>query len=200
MRKKKENRKNDPPEIVQMVIPAVSVMRISLLKTAIIGGLAGAVLFCLYFTVIYWVYGNPFLPDPKSLDFFIYMLTIVALLFYFRFRVNRGWMYFWQAFVISSGAVLLMATLCALFVYFFVEVLYPDVLGTYISYTLHQFNAENEANERHFGKDEYARLLQAIRQIRASNLGWYEWKIKMLIGLFISLIVSAVMRRSVGNQ
>lgn len=160
-----------------------------------LGGIAGGILFIIFFLMLHWLTSNPFSPDVKSLDFFVYIIVIVGVLLLYRFKLNQGKMSFWQGFLSGVGVCLLMASISAVFIYFFLSKIAPEVLDLHINYLLSTLTGNPEAAIESFGKDNYEKILQDIKNTSPSEMAFYELRVKLLIGSLMSFISAAVIRK-----
>ena len=176
-------------------------MRNQLLKTSLLSGLTGGVVFSVFFFIVQIFYPNPFLEFPKSLDFFIYLLTLVATMYYFRFRQNGGVLHFGQAFlmgIIVTASILLISVL---FLWIYLYLINPSVNDIYASYMIGEFTNSKQAfidywnDKGHNGQDIY-RQTMANLQTRdwPGFLMYSEILQKSFAGFFLTFIISAVMR------
>ncbi|NJO00513.1 MAG: DUF4199 domain-containing protein [Bacteroidia bacterium] len=177
-------------------------MKNALLKTILLFGTAGALLFIIFFLLLFALYDNPFFPPVKSFDFFIYLLSVVAGLVYYRFWAGQGRFSFGQGMVTGVGISLLMVSVSVLFVYIFIQYIRPEVVEKQAQYEINQFESLREDLIRSWneeGEDGQAiyRATQQAYQARRwiSYLIWQEIFQKIFAALFISFIAAAVLRR-----
>ncbi|MCU0446131.1 MAG: DUF4199 domain-containing protein [Microscillaceae bacterium] len=168
-------------------------MNISWLKTATLAGSLGGLLFGLFFMLTILVFEQPFAPFPKSLDFFIYIATIISPLAYYRFRQNQGKLHFWEGIGIGvvAGAIVLIISALWVYVYLSID---PQPIHQYIQYysELVQTNQKNFIEK--YGKAGYDQTLQNLQSTSATRLAGEELK-KAPICLLMSLIASALFRK-----
>lgn len=174
-------------------------MNRKIIKFSLITGLIGGLLFCLFFFILYILYGNPFL-SAKSNDFFIYLFTLFITFIIYRFRFNQGVLTFRQGFTIGLITSGLMLILSLVFIYSFLK-LNPQVLEKQATYTLEQFekNKEDYIEEwNNAGKDgsEIYRLTYENFQKR----NWFNYLLreeviqKFFTGLILTLILTILLR------
>lgn len=165
-----------------------------MLKTAILGGLLGALIFCGYFYIIYLIFENPFLVNPKSIDFFIYVGAVAGSIYYYRYHVKKLYMTFWEGFVTGVLQTFVMASLCGLFIYVFLHS-ENKPLKLYIANTLHTLEQNKKGIEKNIGEKFYTQTYNEVKKTAPYDMAWFEWRTKLLLGVFITFIASLVMRK-----
>jgi hypothetical protein len=144
----------------------------------------------------YYIAVHPFMVAP-FLDFRI--LVFGVFIFFglkeFRDYVQEGTLYFWQGLIGCFVIVLVSTVISSLGLYVF-GLLKPEFLTTYVAAaTAYLKTFPPEAIEQ-IGKDAYESNLKSLP---ATNLGvmieTYFLK-GMLIGLFVSLLLSVILRRT----
>ncbi len=167
----------------------------TLAYTILLGGVVGGILFIIFFLMLHWLTSNPFAPDVKSLDFFVYILVIVSTLLLYRFKFNQGKMSFWEGLLSGVGVSLLMASISAVFIYFFLSKIAPHVLDLHIKYLLSTLTSNPEAAIESFGKENYEKILKDVKNTSPSEMAFYELRVKLLISSLMSFISAAVIRK-----
>lgn len=179
-----------------------------LLKTTLIAGILGSVVFCFFFLIISYISGsNPFLPQYKPLDFFIYVLTIAAATTIYRFQINQGHLHFWEGIPLGLGVSFIILAFSLLFLSIFIQVV-PSVKENYAMYEIRQFEENKEKfiqswndnkkvlNAEESGEVTYQKTRENYnRRDWKSYLLWQEIYQKLFVGIFISVIVAAVLRK-----
>jgi hypothetical protein len=159
------------------------------------GSIAGVLTTVLMITT-YYIAVHPFMVAP-FLDFRI--LVFGVFIFFglkeFRDYVQGGILYFWQGLIGCFVIVLVSTVISSLGLYVF-GLLKPEFLTTYVTAaTTYLKTFPPEAIEQ-IGKDAYESNLKSLP---ATNLGvmieTYFLK-GMLIGLFVSLLLSVILRRT----
>jgi len=74
----------------------------SLLRLGFVSGILGGILYLLFFYVVYLTQADPLNSHLKSLEFFLYILLIVLPLYYYRFKINGGFLRFWEGLIIGG--------------------------------------------------------------------------------------------------
>ncbi len=163
-------------------------------RVIFLAGASGALAFILYFYVIFLLFQNPFLVNPKSLDFFIYAGAIVGGLYYMRQNVLQKYMNFWQGFGSGILQTMIMAGLCSLFLYFF---LYYEKkpLQLYVQDKLDEMQKVKENIVKNIGEKLYTEIYNNVKKTTPYEMAWFEWRTKMVLGIFIAFVTSLVLRR-----
>ncbi|MDX2305083.1 MAG: DUF4199 domain-containing protein [Microscillaceae bacterium] len=168
------------------------------------GGLWGTLFFMIFFGLVYLIYGNPFLPI-KSLDFFVYLFAMLAVLVWHRLRMPGGFasrFHLWEGLQITLATGLVMLALSVLFIYGFITWMAPEVVQAYAQYEIQQFVAAKAQWIESFkqdGKDGVAIYEEVYRNYQKRDWVAYlliqEIAQKSFLGLLLSIIISAVLRK-----
>lgn len=170
-------------------------MNIYLFRNSLIFGFLGALVFAIYFLLIYFLFENPFLPNPKSLDFFIYLISIAGSLWYYRVLIANNQLGFLGGFAGGFATTAFMATFSAFFIFIFLKYIDKDVLQLYISHTINQMKANEAGNMKAFGKEIYNQIIQQLAKTSPFDMAFFEFRSKLIIGGFMSLITTIVLRK-----
>lgn len=182
-----------------------------MLKTITLFGAVGSTTFCLYFWLIYAIWGNPFLDTPKSIDFFIYLLTVAGSIVYFRYLgAGKGkGITFLQGFTIGISVTLTMVVISTFFVYIFTEKIAPDGLKAHIqerttlfeknkasmiAHLEEQIKKANNVPKGVTAEKIHQEKIQAFQKLTAWDMAYIEVS-KLFLGLFITLIVAVLIRK-----
>ena len=174
------------------------------LKIGVLGGLLGAIVFMLFFILLYLVYKNPFF-SVKSYDFFVYMLVLLGVTVFYRWKTPEGFagrFHFWEGAKISLLTWLIMMSCSIVFIYIFMVAIAPDVVLQYADYEIQQFVAsknqwvESFNNDGLNGEEVYEEVYKNYQK-----RNWVQYLItqeliqKTFIGLLLSIIIAAVIRK-----
>jgi hypothetical protein len=159
------------------------------------GGIAGILTTILMITT-YYIAVHPFMVAP-FLDFriLIFGVFIFFALKEFRDYKQGGLLYFWQGLIGCFVIVLISMSISSVGLYIF-GLLKPEFLTSYITAATEYLRTYPPEIIEQIGKDVYESNLKALP---ATNLGvmieTYFLK-GMLIGLFVSIILSVILRRT----
>lgn len=161
------------------------------LKYGAIGGMLGI------FVVVglYYLNPHPFLIPV----FFDFRIILFAVLIYFTLREFRdyhqgGVLYFWQGIIASFLFIGTFAIMAAGGIWLFIQFV-PLFLQSYIDSSLAQIRGLSDDVIARIGKDIYQRNLELLPTTNGFDLAMlYFWQ-SYMIGLFISIILSVILRR-----
>lgn len=179
-------------------------MKKLLIRTAVFAGLLGGTLFSIFTVVTTLIYDNPLSGEVKPLDYFIYLITIIFTLYYFRFYRNGGFLSFWQGVSLSiiTSTVTLIFSLIFLWVLFSIQ---TDIIDNFAKIAIENF--ENPERKKAFLKDMKKNNLDGEKMYKQTLVNlkkrdWLAFLIKMEIifktigSLFITFFASALMRKN----
>lgn len=144
---------------------------------------------------LYYLGRHPLL-IPVYLDF---RIVLFGVFIFFTLREIRdyhyaGVLYFWQGIFASFLFTLSYALLASLALWVFMNGV-PEFLGEYIALTTQQLQAlPNEVIES-IGREAYDRNLALLPATSATDLSMLYFSQSLLISLFISIILSVILRR-----
>lgn len=174
-----------------------SILKSTILKNSIVFGIFGAILFAIFLTLAYLITKKPFEANIKSLDFFVYLITLTSSLYWFRFKINQNKMKFWTGMGVGLMTSIVMVLLSSIFIYFFLENIAPQQLKDYIAYQLENLDKIKKSNNfsKQFTKEQFENIYRDMQKVTAYDMAWYEWRVKIIVGVFMSFIISAVLRK-----
>jgi hypothetical protein len=156
-----------------------------------IAGLLGAVLMIAHFYVI----DHPFL-IPVFFDFriFLFGVFIFFTLKELRDLHQQGVLYFWQglfaSFIFVATYAFLSSFILGCFAY-----ADTDFVRTYIELKTAELKAFSPEVVQQIGKEVFERNLEILPSTNGFDLAWlYFWQC-FVIGIFISIIMSVILRR-----
>lgn len=159
-------------------------------------GLVGGLLAVILLILLFYAGRNPFLIAPY-LDFriFLFGIFIFFTLKEFRDIHQGGVLYFWQGLFGSFIVVLITSVLGGGGLYVF-GTYEPEFVNSYIrEMTLYLKTFAPEDIER-IGKDIYERNLNDLPATNISKLVITHFAQGMMIGFFVSIILSVVLRKT----
>ncbi len=183
-------------------------------KTSLIFGILGGIFFILFLYFAYIITEKSFDANVKSLDFFIYLITLSGALYWFRFKINENKMKFWTGMGVGMITNLVMVLISSFFVYIFLENIAPKQLTKYkeqqlkiiekiknsLEVDLSKQKEKTGEKDKEFEKKlrekkEFDIIYEGLSKVTAYDMAWYEWRTKILIGIFMTFIISAVLRK-----
>lgn len=170
-----------------------SVKRLAFLSVR--NGLIAGSLGFLLLVVLYYIGKHPFL-FPIYFDFRIILLSvfIVMTLKEFRDDYQDGILSFGQAMIGSFLFTWVYALLVAFLIWVFCQVV-PEFLTTYIKIATEQIRSIAPDIIEQLGKEEFERNLNKLPATNASDLAFDYFGKTFMISLFISIIISVILRQ-----
>ncbi len=159
-------------------------------------GLVAGVLSAILLITLYYVGKNPFLISP-FLDFriFVFGIFIFFALKEFRDFHQGGLLYFWQALFGSFVVVVLSSLIGATGLYIFGSIETEFVSSYIVGMTEYLKTFPAEDIER-IGKDVYERNLSQLQSTNMATLVQTHFAQGLIIGFFVSLILSVILRKT----
>lgn len=166
-----------------------------LVKVPLRYGLIAALLGLALVITLYYLILHPFLV-PIYMDFRIFLFGIFI---FFTLKELRDWhyggmLYFWQGLISAFLFTLVFAATASIGLLIFMS-LEPEFLQSYISLTVEQLKQLPADVVEKIGKDVYERNLQLLPATNAFDLASLYFMQSLLISLFISIILSVILRR-----
>lgn len=170
-----------------------SVRRLAFLSVR--NGLIAGVLAFSLLVALYYMGKHPFL-FPIYFDFRLILLSvfIVMTLKEFRDDCQEGILYFGQAMISAFLFTLVFALVASLLIWAFCFVV-PEFLSNYIQTATDQLKSIQPAIIEQLGKDAYERNLNKLPATNGSDLAIDYFGKTFIISLFISIIISVILRR-----
>ncbi|MBT1703183.1 DUF4199 domain-containing protein [Chryseosolibacter indicus] len=166
-----------------------------LIRVPLINGAIAGTLGSLLVVGLYYLNRHPFLfPvyfDQRILLFGIFIFFTLKEL---RESYFRGILYFWQGAIASFIFIAVFAIISSTAVFLFSQ-LVPDFVQSYINLSMEQLKGLPADIIERIGKEVYERNLEALPSTNGKDLAsLYFWQ-SFIIGLFISIIMSVLLRR-----
>lgn len=144
---------------------------------------------------LYYMGRHPFL-IPVFIDF---RIILFGVFIFFTLREIRdyyqeGILYFWQGIIASLIFTLCYAFISALVLWIFMRAV-PEFLTEYISLSVEQVKSLPPEVIERIGKDVYAQNLKMLPNTKAFDLSFLYFTQSLMISLFISIILSVILRR-----
>ncbi len=166
-----------------------------LVKSSIRYGAIAGVLCMVFLITFYFMGKSPFLVDPY-LDFRVLLFSILIFFCLKEVRdfYQGGILFMWQG--MTGGLIFLSAAgiVAAVGILIF-GALQPALLTDYISEFGAQIRSYPDDIVKKIGKDVLERNLNALSSTNMGNVAWMYVKQTFIIGLFITVIISVILRR-----
>ena len=166
-------------------------------------GLIGAAFNILAILVVFYLGQHPLLLNPLvNGQLVLYGLIFFASFKYFKDQFTGGIMHFWQGLAIGLFAYIVMSTVIALFIYVFSEVDSTRFLSEFIRLKTKELTLNKDAylQARGVGEEAYNRALSTLPGTKPIHLALLYIRQSLLIGLFITIIFSVLMRNKVSTH
>ncbi len=164
-------------------------------------GFIGSLMIILGLVVMFYMGRHPLLLNPV-LDT---RIPIYALIIYISFKIfkeqyNDGIMHFWQGIAIGMIAYTVMSFGAALFIYIFSEFSSSNFLSEYIRIATGQLVDNKDLFIETIGEKTYTDTLAQLPATRSIHIALDYLLKSMPIGLFLTLILSVLMRNKVSTN
>jgi hypothetical protein len=161
------------------------------LRYGVLAGIIGSVLM----VGLYYIGRHPFL-IPVFMDFriFLFGIFIFFTLRELRDVYQNGILYFWQGVFASFLFTLSYAILASVLLFLFIHFV-PAFLADYISLSIEQLRALPADVIQQIGKDVYVSNLEMLPATRSRDLAFLYFSQSFMISLFISIILSVILRK-----
>lgn len=166
-----------------------------IVKVSIRYGLLAGITGWVILLVLYYMGHHPVL-IPVYMDFRIILFVVFI---FFTLREIRdyeqgGVLYFWQGIIASFLFTVCYAVLASLLLFVFMR-LEPDYLSGYINQSIEVVKSLPADAVERIGKDVYERNLKLLPDTDTMDLTLLYFFQSFLISLFISIILSVILRR-----
>ncbi|HEX5171906.1 MAG TPA: DUF4199 domain-containing protein [Cyclobacteriaceae bacterium] len=173
----------------------VDVSKEPLVKISIRNGLIAGVISVVLLIVMYYMGQHPLMISPYF-DFRVFLLGIFIFFTLREIRDNQAdsVLFFWQAMV-SSVLVVLVATIIGSLGLLVLATLEPRFLSSYVEGMTQYLKGFPEEEVKKIGRDVYERNLELLPSTNRTGLMITYFGQGIIIGLFVSIILSAILRR-----
>jgi hypothetical protein len=161
-------------------------------------GIIGSLMIIIGLLVLYYLGRHPLLLNPL-LDARIPLYALIIFISFkvFKDQFNGGIMHFWQGLTMGLISYLVMACVAALFIYIFSEIGDTHFLAEFIRIKSEQLIANKEAYVEAYGVGEkaYNYAIEGLPLTQGSDLALHYIRQSIPIGLFLTIILSVLLRR-----
>jgi hypothetical protein len=162
-------------------------------------GLIGGVLGVVLLIVLYYLDIHPFLIAP----FFDFRIALFGVFIYFTLKELRdynfgGLLFFWQGLIACGIFVLTFGVITALLLWIF-ALNVPAFVTTYVELATNQLKSLPKESIDQIGHDVFDKSLKSLPNTTPLDLSMLYFVQCLQIGLFISIILSVILRRQPGN-
>jgi len=161
------------------------------LRYGFIGGVLGFALV----VILYYIGRHPFLItllfDFRVALFGIFMFFILKELREYHFG---GLLFFWQGMAACGLFVITFGIIASLLIWIF-AINVPDFVIQYIQLATNQLMTYPKDTVDQIGKDVFEQSLAQLKLVTGWDLATLYFRQGLIIGLFISIIISVILRR-----
>jgi hypothetical protein len=167
----------------------------NLLRISVRYGTVGGILAFILLIVIYYLGRHPLVTSP-FLDFRILLFGIFTFFTLKEFRdyEQDGELYFAQAMIGGFAVIIIMTTLSSILVQVF-GTFEKNFVATYIEQVMSYLKSFSKEDIERVGKEAYDRNLAELPTTNISNLTITYFVHGMVIGFFVNIILSVILRR-----
>lgn len=160
-------------------------------RYGVLAGLIGSLLLA----GLYYMGRHPFL-IPVFMDF---RIILFSFFIFFALREIRdhymgGILYFWQGIISCFLFTICFAAVSALALFVFMHFV-PAFLSDYITLSMEQLQSLPPEVIERIGDDVFARNLEMLPATGSADLSFLYFTQSLMISLFISIILSVILRR-----
>lgn len=161
------------------------------LRNGLIAGIMAATMLEILFQSGY----HPFLFSIVA-DFRIFLFGIFIFFSVkeYRDRYKQGLLYFWQGMVMSYAFIAVFAVITAMSI-LLISSVQPEFISDYIRLFIEQATQGKDEMIKQMGAENFERNLEAIRATNAPERALVYVIQSAWIGLFISIIISIILRK-----
>ncbi|MBY0434990.1 MAG: DUF4199 domain-containing protein [Cyclobacteriaceae bacterium] len=172
-----------------------SLLRSPLAKVSVRYGALGGLLGMGFLASFYYLGKHPLLINP-FLDF---RVPLFAVLLFFALKEVRdffseGVLHFWQGMIGGFVFTATFALLCAVFLLVFTA-LQPGFVSSFISIAMEQTKAFSAEDIEKIGRTAYEEGVRALQTTDGRFMATRYFFQSFIIGFFISIIISVILRR-----
>ena len=169
--------------------------RSPLIKLSIRYGAIAAALSSALLIAMYYMGSHPLMIAP-FLDFrvLLYGVFIFFCLKEFREEYQQGGLFFWQGMVGSFFLVTVAGTFSSLLLWGFCEI-ETNFISSYIKAVTEYLNTFSQDDINRIGKDMFESNLKSLPATNAKQVAGKYFVQSMMIGFFVSIILSVILRR-----
>ena len=158
-------------------------------------GITGAVLFITMFLASYFSSANPLLENNGIVDVLILLIFLFLGIKEYRDTYNNKLLEFWQGMTLGFICYVIIAVITSLFILFFVTVINPDVLDTYVASTLENLELEKEKFIEKMGIETYQETIIKNNNTSLSDVVLDNFQKKTIIGMALTIVIAIIMKR-----
>lgn len=158
-------------------------------------GFFSAILLCILLIVLFYTGIHPLLiPIVYDIRIFLLALFIFFAVKEFRDEKNQGILHFWQGMLVALLVAIVMGFFGAIFIIVF-GAMEEQFLSSYLTYMMDHLVSNKEQFLESIGEVTYQNTLRSLPSTGLSDLAMDYYFKSVVIGLFLSIIISIILRR-----
>jgi len=158
--------------------------------------LIGIFLYGTLFLILYFLGYNPLVVGrPWDFGFLLIPLMVFFATKDFKTNYNKGELRFWQGMSAGFVTYFVIAIGVALFIYLFLSVADSSILHGYIEDRMHLLEVSKEQFIAQLGADLFDEQMFKMQQTTALIVALDDFWKKLVIGLFLTILIAAVLRK-----
>lgn len=165
-----------------------------LLKIPLIFGAATGVMAFFFFLALYFIGVMP-LGNKRALDFGIYLIMLISACWYYRKKVNYGYLHFWEGLTIGYVVTAVGAFVSGWLVYLFITWIDPGVFAGYLAQMEKLLMQGKPELVKSIGEAEFQAMVKNVAATHPGELITDELSKKTVMAVLPILIVSLLFRR-----
>jgi hypothetical protein len=185
-------------------------MKYPILKVSSFFGLLSGVVAFSFFLFLYWKGANPLNNSRLLMDCLSGLIFVIGALLYFRKAVRGGWLHFWEAIAVGLLTNLIAILVSAFLINLFITQVDTRVLPGHLHQLEQTLLLQRKKEDTILAKDPslkeqvakarlstpvFQQLLKDARLTTPGDMFWDELGKKGMIGFFLVLFVSILLRR-----
>lgn len=165
-------------------------------------GLVGGVAVLTLFLVLYFLQKNPLLVT-NMVEIFAYVITLALIMGLFIFFAlkefrdvhNNGEFHFWQGMTGGMICYLVISSVSALFIFVMTVIIDPDLTTNYIEGRIELMEEKKIEMVERIGEERFQEVKTDILETSPSRLVWDDFLKKSFLGLFLTIVISIILRK-----
>lgn len=168
--------------------------RSSLIRLSIRYGIIAAALSSVLMVAMYYMGTHPLTVGLMDFRILLYGVFLFFFLKEFREDYQQGGLYFWQGMVGSFFMITVAGTLSSLTLWLFSEI-DKNFIPSYIKVVTEYLNTFSQEDINRIGKDVFESNLKSLPATNAKQVAGKYFVQSMMIGFFVSIILSVILRK-----
>ncbi len=157
-------------------------------------GMIGGVVVILLFLIFYFMNLDP-LVNIKMVDIFILTVFILFALKEFRDRYNDRQLHFWQGMTGGVINYLTIAVISAIFILIMTVIIDPEMTTKYIESRIALLHENKQTLIDTMDEQTYIDTVAGVKGTTGFDLALDDFLKKSIIGLFLTIIISVILRK-----